>query len=301
MVALPAGYRAIAPDQRGFGDADPEKKIDATRGMGDLADDVNALLDHLNIEKAHIVGISLGGNVIWRLLANYPERFLSATLVNPGSPYGFGATRDVEGTPTTPDFAGSGAMLENLELMKRIKEKDRGLESMFSPRAAIRNVLVKPPIIPSREDELVESLLSTHLSEKDLPGDTVSSPYWPYVAPGRWGATNALSPKYAGDVEKIIESEPKTRILWVRGSHDLTVSDTALQDRGYLGSLGVIPDWPGEAVYPPQPMLQQTRTLLEKYAATGGFFQEVVIQDAGHLAYLEKPDEFNWAFHAHIK
>ncbi|HKI53887.1 MAG TPA: alpha/beta hydrolase, partial [Anaerolineales bacterium] len=36
MLALPSEYRGIAPDQRGFGDAELEKKIDATNGMGDL-------------------------------------------------------------------------------------------------------------------------------------------------------------------------------------------------------------------------------------------------------------------------
>ena len=42
LVALPGGYRGIAPDQRGFGDADLEAKIDASRGVGDLADDAVA-------------------------------------------------------------------------------------------------------------------------------------------------------------------------------------------------------------------------------------------------------------------
>ena len=43
MLAMPEGYRGIAPDQRGYGDADPERKIDATRGAGDLADDAWAV------------------------------------------------------------------------------------------------------------------------------------------------------------------------------------------------------------------------------------------------------------------
>ena len=33
MIALPPTYRGIAPDQRGYGGADPAAKIDATRGM----------------------------------------------------------------------------------------------------------------------------------------------------------------------------------------------------------------------------------------------------------------------------
>src|SRR5215470_19612743 len=43
MLALPSGYRGIAPDQRGYGDADRSKKIDATRGLRDLSDDAAAL------------------------------------------------------------------------------------------------------------------------------------------------------------------------------------------------------------------------------------------------------------------
>src|SRR5690606_33357400 len=59
MLALPAGYRGIAADNRGYGGADLAKKIDATRGLGDLSDDLAALLDHLGIERAHLVGHSL--------------------------------------------------------------------------------------------------------------------------------------------------------------------------------------------------------------------------------------------------
>jgi pimeloyl-ACP methyl ester carboxylesterase len=301
MVALPEGYRGIAPDQRGFGDADPQAKIDAARGMGDLADDAAALLNHLGIEKAHIVGNSLGGMVIWRLLTDHPEIFLTATVVDPGSPYGFGATKDLDGTPTTPDFAGSGGGLSNPELIKRLKEGDRSMESQFSPRSVLRTLLVTAPFIPPREEELLSAMLSTHIGEKDVPGDSVQSPNWPHMAPGRWGASNATSPKYVGDVNKIIGSEPKTSVLWVRGSHDLAVSDTAASDPGHLGKLGLLPGWPGEKAYPPQPMIGQTRALLEKYAAAGGGYQEVVIQDAGHIPFIEKPEEFNRVFQAHLR
>ena len=301
MVALPDGYRGIAPDQRGFGEAELEKKIDATNGMGDLADDAVALLDHLNIDKAHIVGNSLGGMVVWRMLADCPERFLTVTLVDTGSPYGFGGTKDVDGTPCFPDFSGSGGGLSNPELIQRIKDGDRTMESQFSPRAAIRTLLVKPPFIPAREDVLVDSLNSTHIGEQDVPGDSVQSPNWPFMAPGKWGATNATSPKYAVDVEEILAAEPKLSVLWIRGVDDMVVSDSAASDPGFLGQAGLIPGWPGADVFPPQPMVGQTRAVLEKYAAAGGSYQEVVIEGAGHLPFIEKPDEFNRALHAHFK
>lgn len=301
LVALPAGYRGIAPDQRGFGEADIAKKIDATRGMGDLADDAIALLDHLDIERAHIVGNSLGGMVVWRLMADFPNRFLSVTLVDTGSPYGFSGTKDEIGTPCYPDFAGSGGGLSNPELIQRMVDGDRSLDSQFSPRAAIRNLLVKPPFIPAREEELLSSLLSTHIGEQDVPGDSTPSPNWPFMAPGLWGATNATSPKYAVDVDKLIAAEPKLDVLWIRGADDLVVSDTAASDPGFLGKMGLIPQWPGDEVFPAQPMLAQIRAALKKYAAAGGRYQEIVIEDAGHLPFIEKPDEFNAAFHPHIK
>jgi hypothetical protein len=109
-----------------------------------------------------------------------------------------------------------------------------------------------------------------------------------------------LSPKYIGDIEEIVNSEPKTNILWVRGSHSLLVSDASSADPGYLGQLGLLPGWPGEEAYPAQPMLGQIREVLERYSATGGSYQEHVIQDTGHIPFIEKPEEFNAVFHEHI-
>ena len=301
MLALPPEYRGIALDLRGFGDADLEKKVDATRGAGDWADDAVALLDHLGIEQAHIVGCSLGGYVIWYMLREFPERCLTAILVDAGSPFGFGGTKDVVGTPCYDDFAGSGGGLTNPEFIKLLAEGDRSLGSQASPRAAMRALVFKPPFVPEREEDLLSSMLSIHLGEQDNPGDVVPSPNWPYVAPGLWGSANALSPKYAGDVHRLYAAEPKVDVLWVRGSHDLAVSDRAASDPGTLGSLGLIPNWPGMEVYPPQPMLGQIRHVLDRYAAVGGSYREIVIEGAGHAPFIEKPEAFNAALHDHIR
>lgn len=301
MAALPEGFRGIAPDQRGFGEADPAAKINATRGAGDLADDAAALLDELGIEKAHVLGHSMGGAVVWRLLMDCPERIISAVQVAPGSPFGFGGTKGVEGTPCWPDFAGSGGGLANPELIRRLQEGDRSLDSQFSPRTALRALLVKPPFIPAREEELVSSMLAMHLGPQDNPGGAVPSPNWPFAAPGVWGAANALSPKYAGEVERLYQISPKPPILWMRGSHDLVVSDTALSDAGYLGMLGLIPGWPGNDIFPPQPMLAQTRFVLERYAQAGGQYEEVVLAEAGHTPYLDQAEAFNAALRGWLK
>ncbi len=43
-------------------------------------------------------------------------------------------------------------------------------------------------------------------------------------------------------------------------------------------------------------MVSQTRSVLDGYAAAGGSYREVVIADAGHSPFLEKPEEFRKAF-----
>ena len=93
MLAMPAGYRCIALDQRGFGEADPDAAVDGSRGLTDMSDDVLALMDTLGIERAHVVGHSMGGGITWHLLGDAPERLLSASLIAPVSPFGFGAQR----------------------------------------------------------------------------------------------------------------------------------------------------------------------------------------------------------------
>ncbi len=301
MGSLPPGFRGIAPDLRGFGEADPEAKVDATRGMGDFADDAVALLDELRIERAHLVGNSLGGVIVYHLLARYPRRWWTATLVGPGSPYGFGGTKDERGTLCFPDGAGSGGGLFSPKLIARIAARDRSTEHRFSPRNALRDLVYKRPFVPPREEAMLDALFQVHLGERDLPGDIVRSPNWPYFAPGRWGAMNALSPKYLLRPEELWRAEPKVPMLWVRGGDDVAISDRAASDPVTFGELGLIPGWPGPEVCPHQPMLRQTRYVLERYREAGGAYREVVVPDCGHVAFIERPREFNAAFHAHLR
>ena len=300
MIALPDGFRGIAYDQRGYGDADPDKKIDATRGMGDLADDAIALLDHLQIEKTHLVGLSLGSSVVWQLMMDAPERFLTVTQISPGSPFGFGATKDNQGTPTTEDFAGSGAGLVNPEVVRLMAENERGTESPFAPRNALRG-LWDASVVHPREEEWLSALLATHTGDKEYAGDVVPSPNWPGFAPGKWGANNALSPKYLDPMDRLYAIDPKPPVLWIRGANDKVVADQSLADIATYGQMGVIPNYPGVDVFPQQPMIGQTRAVLDHYRANGGQYEEVVLDGAGHVPYVEKPDEFNTNFHAHIQ
>jgi pimeloyl-ACP methyl ester carboxylesterase len=304
MLALPGpsagsgqGYRAIAPDLRGYGWTE-DKLIDGTRGMGDLSDDVAALFGALSIDQAHLVGWSLGGGAIYRFLIDYPEKVLSVTLVSPVSPCGFGGTKDIEGTPCYDDFAGSGGGTVNPEFVKRIIDGDRSAEDPNSPRNVINTFYYVAPFRAAREEDFLTGALMEKMGTDRYPGDLVPSENWPNVAPGVWGPINAGSPKYVlKDVPALLAAQPKVPILWIRGSHDMIVSDNSMFDFGTLGKMQLVPGWPGDEIYPPQPMVSQTRYVLEQYAAEGGSFREEVIQDTAHSPHIEKPDEFNALFH----
>ena len=302
MLKLPPQYRAIAPDLRGYGDTE-DKLIDATRGLCDWADDLLAMAQTLGLRRYHLVGHSLGGMLLFTLAPLAGASVASITLVYPGSPYGFGGTKDANGTPCAGDFAGSGGGVVNPDFPKLIAAQDRSSDNpQASPRAVMNTYYWKPPFKPAREADLLSSLLSEKIGPEKYPGDSVASPNWPNVAPGKWGPINASSPKYIGDtVKKFIAVNPKPPILWVRGSDDQIVSDNSLFDLGTLGKLGFVTGWPGEAVCPPQPMVSQTRAVLEKYTANGGKFWEKVIADTGHSPYIEKPDEFTALLVEHLQ
>lgn len=296
MLALPAGYRGIAPDLRGYGETEA-LPVDATRGMGDWSDDLHALVQALGLGPIHLVGWSMGAGVILQYALSHPRDVLSLTLISPMSPYGFGGTKDAAGTPAAPDYAGSGGGVVSGDFVKLIASGERGDSDANAPRNVLNNFYVKPPFRgqPEQEERWLSSVLSTRVGEGHYPGDVIASPHWPGAAPGTHGVANAMSPKYC-NVAAFQEITPRPPVLWVRGDSDQIVSDGSFFDLAYLGSLGYVPGWPGAEVCPPQPMVTQMRTVLEAYRAKGGHYEEQVLAECGHSPFIEKPAEFQQAF-----
>lgn len=293
MSQIPSQYNVIAPDLRGYGLTE-DKLIDATRGFSDQLEDVVELMEQQDISNFHVVGHSMGGGLVYELLAQHGEKLLSATLVNPVSPFGFGGTKNADGEPVWDDFSGTGGGVANPEFARRIKEQDRTEEDPnASPRVVMNSFYWKAPFIPNNIEELLDGLLQQKIGDQKYPGDYEKSENWPFIAPGKWGPVNAASPKYlTGLVDRMIEAEPKTKILWVRGSDDKIVSNNSLFDMATLGKLGFIPDYPGEGVYPPQPMIEQTRFVLKNFEAKGGSVREIEMEGTGHSPFIEKPELF---------
>ena len=72
-------FDLILPDLRGFGES---STVDSVYKMEDIADDVVALLDSLKVEKAAIVGHSMGGYVALAFASLFPERVRGLGLVS---------------------------------------------------------------------------------------------------------------------------------------------------------------------------------------------------------------------------
>jgi pimeloyl-ACP methyl ester carboxylesterase len=79
-----AGFRAIAPDMRGYGGSDRPEAIDCY-DLDHLTADLARLLDALEIERAVFVGHDWGGFVAWGMPIAFPERCLGIIGVN--TPY----------------------------------------------------------------------------------------------------------------------------------------------------------------------------------------------------------------------
>jgi pimeloyl-ACP methyl ester carboxylesterase len=289
MLSLPPGIRAVAVDLRGFGGSET-LPVDATRGVRDFSDDVAAVADELGLGAVHVVGWSLGGGVVMQLLLDRPDLVASLTLVSTVSPYGFGGTA-ADGSLLNPDASGTGGGGANPDFVARLAAGDTGEESPTSPRAVYRSSYVAPGFESEHEDLWVESMLSTATGPDNYPGDAGPSEHWPGFAPGTRGVLNTLAPTHF-DTTAIVDVPAKPPILWIHGAADAIVGDASFFDLNQLGAAGVIPGWPGEQVAPPQPMLAQTRAVLERYAAAGGTTREVVFDDCGHSPHIEKPDEF---------
>jgi 3-oxoadipate enol-lactonase len=74
-----ARFRAIAYDIKGHGSSDV---ADGQYSIEGHVDDLFSVMDHLQIERAVVVGLSMGGYITLRALERNPERFIAAALCN---------------------------------------------------------------------------------------------------------------------------------------------------------------------------------------------------------------------------
>jgi pimeloyl-ACP methyl ester carboxylesterase len=90
IAALAPWYRKIVPDLRGYGASFDISRYSIT--LEEFAADLASLLDELHVEKACVVGLSMGGQIAMEFSRAYPERvaglILAATFARAETPEG---------------------------------------------------------------------------------------------------------------------------------------------------------------------------------------------------------------------
>lgn len=130
LTQLPAGWRGIAPDLRGFG-ATTDGPEDVY-SMELFARDLAALLDHLDIQHAVICGLSMGGYVAFQFWRLFRERVRAMVLC------------DTRAGPDSPD-AGKARH----RLAERVRAEGTGVvvEAMLPKLIALSTRMTQPGVV----------------------------------------------------------------------------------------------------------------------------------------------------------
>ncbi len=291
MLQLAQHFEVAAPDLNGFGDTEASP-IHSPSALKDWAQDIDAFADAIGFERFALLGWSLGGGVAWHYAIEHAQRLSQLILLSPMSPFGFGGTRGEEGQMYDEQGWGAPGGFANPQFIQKLHEKDLSDDPM-----AARQVLAKSlfadgwPIAQEWQDLFVQELFKIRLDEDYYPGDYQPLASFPYVLPGQRGISNALVPQYANALA-FADINPQPPVLWIRGDKDQLVSDKSFSDLATLGQLGLLPGYPGEEAFPSQPMVAQTRHVLEKYRQKGGSYEELVMSGCAHASHLEQPEAF---------
>ncbi|MDM0108067.1 alpha/beta fold hydrolase [Variovorax sp. J22R24] len=79
LPAFAPHFACAAWDARGYGDSED---YEGALAFDDFVDDVLRVLDHFGVERAHLVGLSMGGRIAMRTALLHPERIATLTLLD---------------------------------------------------------------------------------------------------------------------------------------------------------------------------------------------------------------------------
>ena len=178
VEGLRSSYRVIAPDLRGLGETRSSAEV-AT--MDQMARDVAALLDQLEIDRAVICGLSMGGYVAFDFQHSFPDRVRALVLAGSRAP----ADNDQEkqnrerqaarmlaegmkgiAVETLPKLLGQETLARKPEVVKRVREMiersdahgaaaaQRGMAARRDYSGDLAQINVPTLIVVGREDSI---------------------------------------------------------------------------------------------------------------------------------------------------
>jgi len=136
--ALAKDYRVIALDCRGHGQSG--KPHDPDRYGMEVVEDAIRLLDHLKIQKAHVVGYSMGAYITLKLITTHPDRILSATLGGGGWAKSLETRFRDELAESLEQGRGIGPLLLRLNPPGRPKPTEEQIKTVSKLVAAVNDV-----------------------------------------------------------------------------------------------------------------------------------------------------------------
>ncbi|MGB8859598.1 MAG: alpha/beta fold hydrolase [Ilumatobacteraceae bacterium] len=216
-------YRVIALDNRGAGRSD---KPFGTYSLEQMADDAIAVLDDLGVEKAHIVGASMGGAITQIIGLKHPERVMSLTL----------ACTACRNHPWRRELLNSWAAAAN----------ERGVGAMASEAArwvigprSLRRLLPAfgwlGPLAMGRTSHAFVAQVKAILDVDDSMSDQLSEVMAPTLV--MVGNQDILTPR--GDSEEIADRMPNAELVVISGAaHGFMVEHASTFNRVLLEFLG---------------------------------------------------------------
>jgi pimeloyl-ACP methyl ester carboxylesterase len=262
-AVVDAGYMAIAPDLRGFGEteggADPQSST-AIDVMGDLI----AILDHLGVDQVTLVTHDWGNNAGWAAVQLRPDRFLGIVAISvPWTPHGDRSFPQLlkEKAPanyyytwfTTPGSPDAEFNADPAKFLRR-----------FMYNNSAEYIGKAPPSMETVNGSLVAGLAEPPREMKFFPNDEVAI----YAAAfAKSGATSAFSAYRSRQrswelMSAWADGAPKVPALNIVGEKDLVVDMPGMRD-----VFAAQPKW-----------LPQGRPT-------------IWLENCGHFAQLEKPDD----------
>jgi 3-oxoadipate enol-lactonase len=137
-------YRVLTFDQRGSG---LSAKPDVPYSIAMLADDTAALMEHLGISAAHVIGVSMGGTIAQELALRHPKKVLSLVL---------GCT--TAGGPTAVRAGGGAAASAYSTNAMTAEERGKALaEAAFTKGYLAQHPEVITSMIESRRQRPIDS------------------------------------------------------------------------------------------------------------------------------------------------
>ena len=134
-----AGLEVIIFDNR---DAGLSSKVPESYALLDMVDDLVGLLDHLEIRRAHLFGISLGGIIVQRTAIHYPERVKCLFSVM--------STSGAQGLP-----------LPDEEIVRRLFSTPQDLDSAIEAEIDFRKLTPSPAYLES-DEQIREAVERSH-------------------------------------------------------------------------------------------------------------------------------------------